>query len=66
MGEMQEGLPTDLAGHVGHGPWQTSGGCVYCPCGLRLYQGTAPKDQDAFTAALAAVIEHVTTERPDR
>lgn len=30
--------------HNQHGKWKRSRSCVYCACGERLYNGTAPKN----------------------
>lgn len=30
--------------HAEHGLWKRTKPCVYCACGARLYNGTAPKN----------------------
>jgi hypothetical protein len=42
--EIAHALFDFIAEHEDH-PWRQVGRCVYCgPCGVRLYQGTIPKD----------------------
>ena len=45
--------------HAMCGEWKQVGRGVYCACGVRLYQGTAPKGEPArkeMSAALNAII----------
>lgn len=31
--------------HADHGKWTRHSPCVYCACGVRLYNGTLPKTE---------------------
>lgn len=44
------------AEHATHGRWTQDGRCVYCPCGVRLFQGRVPKDQTKAAASLDEVV----------
>lgn len=44
--------------HAEHGPWKRTKPCVYCACGTRLYNGTAPtniQEQREMAAAMESL-----------
>jgi hypothetical protein len=46
--QVAEALFGHIQPHEEH-PWRAIGRCVYCgPCGVRLYQGTMPKDHEVY------------------
>lgn len=52
-----ESLAAFLAEHEPH-DWRQVGGCVWCACGVRLYQGDLPDHKDPGRAGRQATCDH--------
>jgi hypothetical protein len=46
------------ADHGKHGRWEKVGRCIYCPCGMRLYQGSPP-DTEAEQVEFGEVMDYI-------